>query len=338
MFITAPINNLSYGLVSRYLIEELSKLTKTNTYPIGPVNSSEELVINSINDLVESPVNINSPSLKIWHQFDLFQHIGKGKRIAYTFFELDTLTKRDIVSLESQDLVLVASNWAKSVISKHCRVQCEVINLGVKQSIFNICDNTSYNNFVFLNIGKMEYRKGHDILLKAASKVFKDKNDVVLWMMADNKFTDISKNVNEYKRLLGNKVAFLNPVKNHKDIANVINMSHCGIYPYRSEGWCMPLSESMSCGIPVIATNYSSPTDYLNPNDTIEPDGIERAVDNIFFHGEGNWAYLGEKYLDKLVEKMEFHYTEWKRGNFVKNKTFSRDWSKVASEIYERVS
>lgn len=38
---------------------------------------------------------------------------------------------------------------------------------------------------------------------------------------------------------------------------------HHQVIPSRGEGWGRPHVEAMSCGVPVIATNWSGPTAYL---------------------------------------------------------------------------
>ena len=35
------------------------------------------------------------------------------------------------------------------------------------------------------------------------------------------------------------------------------------VSPFRAEGWGLPLLEAMARGVPVIATGYSAPTDFL---------------------------------------------------------------------------
>src|SRR5262245_7281166 len=59
-----------------------------------------------------------APCLRIYHQFLMAVRIGRGKFIPYTFFELDPLTPLDVHHLNTGDLVLVASHWAKEVCER----------------------------------------------------------------------------------------------------------------------------------------------------------------------------------------------------------------------------
>mmetsp|Transcript_12376 Transcript_12376/g.18773 ORF Transcript_12376/g.18773 Transcript_12376/m.18773 type:complete len:131 (-) Transcript_12376:30-422(-) len=40
--------------------------------------------------------------------------------------------------------------------------------------------------------------------------------------------------------------------------------SNAFVLPTRGEGWCLPVAEAMSIGLPVIVTNYSGPTAYAD--------------------------------------------------------------------------
>src|SRR5690606_3735592 len=114
--------------------------------------------------------------------------------------------------LNRQDLIFATSEWAKSVIESHVDVKTVVVPLGVDPTIFHPQPKKHSSKCIFLNIGKFEKRKGHDILAKAAGIAFEGKDDVQLWMVANNAFLDSRSSVewvNLYRRELGNKVVFV---------------------------------------------------------------------------------------------------------------------------------
>jgi glycosyltransferase involved in cell wall biosynthesis len=345
---SAPINKLSYGIVSNNIIKHLVKYREVFLSPIGAFESPTKEAEESAIRFLEGEVDICTNSLKIYHQFDLATHMGKGKHVGLPFFELDTLSQRDIAHMRLNDLIISPSKWGKEVINQNIPgLDCEVVPMGVDTSIFYPKHFKRGNKCVFLNIGKLEKRKGHDVLLNAAERVFAGRDDVSLWMMAGNKFiseSQYSEYVRDARSRLGDKVAFLPHVESDEEVASIINRADFGVYPYRAEGFCLPLLESMACGLKVIATNYSAPTEYLTKDNAllIEPEGLEPAVDNIFFNGEGNWARLGNKSEDQLAEHMDFCYNTWKNeGPTIDMEAWTTasnlTWKKTAKGIAQHV-
>ena len=120
----------------------------------------------------------------------------------------------------------------------------------------------------FYTIGKLEYRKGHEFIVDCFNKAFSEKDDVELDMMVHNVFLQrevVEQWLSGFKNTkLGRKIKFQNPVQTQREVADFIRYNDCGLFPSRAEGWNLELLESMSCGKPVIATNYSGHTEFCN--------------------------------------------------------------------------
>jgi glycosyltransferase involved in cell wall biosynthesis len=164
---------------------------------------------------------------------------------------------------------------------------------------------------IFLNCGKWEKRKGHDVLVEAFNKAFNHSDDVELWMMCDNPFIG---NVNDQWRSLykdsklGNKIRIIPRQETQEDVYKIMCLSDCGVFPSRGEGWNLEVLEMMSCGKNVITTNYSAHTEFCNNNNSklIEIDNLETAFDGLFFDGKcGLWAEFADNQLDQLIEHMK---------------------------------
>ena len=68
-----------------------------------------------------------------------------------------------------------------------------------------------------------------------------------------------------------------------------MSQTDCGVFPARAEGWNLELLEMMSCGKNVIATNYSSHTEFCNSENCmlVETTELEDAHDGKWFRGQG---------------------------------------------------
>lgn len=317
--VVAPINDFSYGYVSQEILYNLAKLNQDVTlFPIGNYIPGIKYY-NVCNHFIQNQDNWKPiyPSLRIFHENDLSLHAG-SPRIGFSFFELDTLDKRRMSHLNNQDLIFVASHWAKKVLVNHNirNEKIKVIPLGVSEEF--VPRNPESNKCIFINIGKWEYRKGHDILPRLLAKAL-PKEDYELWMFPNTPFCgeiEVARAKNNYIMHLGNKVKFFNRVQN---IADIIHRVHCGIFISRAEGWNLGCLETMAMGKEVIVTNYSGHTEYCVEKNShlIEIDELEEADDGKWFHGWGNWAKIGQNQEDQIIEAIRKSYRNFHDGKRV---------------------
>jgi glycosyltransferase involved in cell wall biosynthesis len=317
--LSCPVNHTGYGIASLNILKELNKDNDIAYFPIGPVLVSNDEEQTLLTNLYQNGLNLdfNAPFIKIWHQFDLAQRIGRGKYFALSFFELDTFNKQEIIHLSIPDVLFVTSQWAKDIILKNnIQSTIEIVPLGVDRNIFNencVPSLQNKNKYIFLNVGKWEIRKGHDILLELFLKAFPDEEDVELWICAaehTNTYSSKSDLANWKGMYNHAKIKIISGVKSQQDLASLIQSSDCGIYPTRAEGWNMELLESMSVGKPVISINYSAQTEFCNKDNSylVDIDELEPAYDGKAFRKQGNWAKIDKKQKEQIIEYMRFVY------------------------------
>ena len=285
------------------------------------------------------------------------QHVGKGSHCAFPIFELDTFTERELCHLSHQDMIFTCSKWAAGIVLDNLRTYLDSVHrydeirvyvapLGVDREIFydTPIPESNDNYTVFLNVGKWEVRKGHDILIQAFQKAFRKDDKAELWMMNHNPFLSKQED-NEWKRLykgeIGeNQVKFMNRVKSHKDVADIMRMVDCGVFPSRAEGWNLEAIEMMSCGRQIIVTDYSAHTEFCNTENShlIDIDSLEPAFDGIWFKGQGKWAKIRDKQIDQLATHMRKIHEQKQSGEDIFNlsgvetsKKFS--WANTADSI-----
>jgi glycosyltransferase involved in cell wall biosynthesis len=315
----APINSTGYGIASLYLLNELNSISDVSLFPIGNVSLDSRYHQNLVQNCYNKSLNFDpyAPCLKIWHQFDLATRIGRGTYFALPFFELDTFNSMEIKHLSVPDVVFATSEWGKQVIlNNNPNIKCEVVPLGVDNTIFNpdkITKSRQDDKYIFLNIGKWEKRKGHDILLELFNKAFSNNENVELWILASESTNNYStkEELLSWKQMYNSpRIKIFNGVQSHIDIAYLIAESDCGIYPSRAEGWNLELLETMAMNKPVISTNYSAHTEYCTKDNCylVEIDNTELANDGKAFKNQGNWAKIDQKQKDQFIDYMRYVY------------------------------
>lgn len=310
--IISPINQLGYGIASLNIIKNLPQ---TALWPIGQIQITNESDANVLKaSLLQARMpNFNAPCIRIWHQNDMSQFVGRGTKIGFPFFELDTFSEIEKHHLNSLDKLFVSSSWAKLIAVNQLKIPEEnihIIPLGVDANIFKPKESTQNTKTIFFNCGKWEIRKGHDVLIDVFNKAFDDNDDVELWMMCENPFLS-KEQQNSWLKLylnskLGNKIKIINRKESQFEVYNIMSQADCGIFPARAEGWNLELLEMLACGKHVITTNYSAHTEFCNNENAslIQIDSLEPAYDGVWFDGKiGSWAHIG----DNQIEQMVFH-------------------------------
>lgn len=323
--IIGPINSLGYGITCVNIVKSLSKTCEIHLSPIGVRDGYQNDP--AIYKALTTPM-LAAPTLKIWHAHDLSINFGT-RRIGFPIFELDRFTSQEQEEFNKVDDVFVCSEWAKTIIPR-----AKVVPLGVDRDIFfesGLPDKT-----IFMNVGKWEVRKGHDVLID----IFEKANvDAELWMCCNNPFNTPAED-NYWQGKYGKPNVRLFPrMKSQGMLANLIRQSSCGIFPARAEGWNLDLLEFMSCGKEVITTNFSAHTEFCSKENArlVDITEIEPAVDNKWFNGQGNWAKLGKDQIDQFVHHIrEFNNNPTIGRGIETAKRFS--WDNTANEIIRILS
>jgi len=331
-----PINRTSYGYVSSYFMSNLLLVGHDIRHaPIGRNDPDPEMVESILPAISRNDYFYDAPCLKIWHQNDLGAFYGKGPRVGFPIFELESFNEVELHSLGNPDHLIVCSQWAKEVIKSTSKRDASVVPLGYdsrkfKPQPFKV-DGSTYLGFnasttVFANFGKFEIRKGHDVLSDIFNKAFNEDDDVALVMMPANPFMtneEINEFVNRYKRSrLKDKIFFIPRLEAQSQVAQVMNSSHCGVFPSRAEGWNLEALEMLACGRHVIITDATAHKEFCNRSNCLLVDmesGYEPAYDGKWFNGDFDWRKIGDSEIDQFVEYMRSVHKKHKEGSLTLN-------------------
>jgi len=348
----APFCRTGYGIAGANLLNALLELdVDVGFFPLGAIDRRIAHVPSLDRALARQESYIASaPSVRMSQQFDLAFHVGSGPRIGFPIFEIDRFTPRELHHLGSQDQLLVCSAWARDVLRDNGLddIRIDIVPLGVDRAIFNedVKENPRWasagEDTCFLQIGKIEPRKGQLDLLRAFEAAFTPRDQVRLTLICHNPFVDALQLAELLAPFSTSRMAHRidivsEPLATHHDVARAIRTADCGVYCSRAEGWNLELLETLSAGKPVIATNYSAHTEYLTSDNArlIEIDTLERA-------GVGSWAAFGARQHEQLVEYLRAVHRARRDGPLPMNvagieTAMSFSWERSAKRLLDAV-
>lgn len=325
----APFCRTGYGVAGAHLLRALMlRDAAVSFFPLGAVDSS----VLPFAGLLEALAGQDSfdpmlPSVRLSQQFDLAMHVGRGPHIGFPIFELSRFTARERHHLSSQDRLLVCSEWARNVLLENgvSRTPIDVVPLGVDRGVFHekLDAGPARDDTVFLQVGKLESRKGQLALLQAFEAAFTPKDAVRLVLACHNPFLD-SESFNRAtmpfrKSPMSRRITVhAKPFATQHDIARLMATADCGVFASRAEGWNLEALEMLSVGRAVIATNYSAHTEFLSRDNArlINIDALEQAPGGT----EGaEWAAWGASQHEQLVAHLQAVHAARQSGSLPHN-------------------
>lgn len=198
-----------------------------------------------------------------------------GIKIPYVIWETSKLPDAWIDPLKKADRLWVPCRWARDMLVENGFPidQIDIVPLGADVSVFNPDvrpepEVAALPGFKFVTVGRWQYRKGTAGLLRAFDAEFGGQESVRLVLSCNNPHRsdiDIGPELKKLSLSCLDQITFLNAgVPNHR-MAGVYKACDAAVFPTRSDPWGLPISEAMSCGLPVIATRFGGPADFMTP-------------------------------------------------------------------------
>lgn len=322
-----PVNNLGYGVFFYNLAKQLVQRLPCSIVPYGgiQVGDMDQGVQEAIQN--QKVMNLRDPALAVWHENMLHSFSGDFK-MGYPFFETNMFNDISKNLLSQMNIVFVSSKWAADIVEDQVDRESTILGAAADPDVFNpsVAPAREYYDddyFTIVNVGKLELRKGHMDLLNIIKDNFSDKKIRVLAMwhnpfipnfarvlhneMVNNGWSSVQGFANRSVYKHGNaRVEFVPPKGTPQEVAAIIRCANLAVYPTRAEGWGLPIMESMFCGIPTIATNYSGPSEFLTEDNSLPLNTykMEVANDNFFFRGDrGEWAVPDTQEIAEAIQK-----------------------------------
>lgn len=324
--------------------EHIEKLSKISIPPKSPTVYSATM-----------PININH----------------NGKAILFTMMETSQEVHPSYVEkMNCFDEVWTATEYNKQIfINSGVKKPIFVIPLGVYTDRYQETElgfdfKCELKNFRFLSVFKWNPRKNPEFLIRSYVEQFSSKDDSTLILVTrPSMFSEetgeeyitkeIQKIINSTnKQDIPHIVLYTEPISELK-MPNVYNSAHCFVLPSLGEGFGLPYLEAGSCNVPIIATNCSGHSDFLNNENSflINPKGYDRAIINKNLHHLASSShYYENQYFptfnkeseSEFGEHMRFVYSNYSKAKeksikFKKEIDYKWDWEHSFRKAYNQL-
>lgn len=275
-------------------------------FPVVEPEHSDSYLVNMVRarQFGKSPVQV------VYAQGDVFQKNTGKYKVGFTMLEVDGLPAEWVRQANLMDEVWVPSSFnARTFRDSGVTVPIHVVPLGVDPAYFSprIRSQKAGGKFTFLSVFEWGSRKAPDILLRAFSDEFSIKEPVQLLCKVNNFDPGVSIRAEIAQMGLrkdgGRIVIAENQILQQYELGVLYRSADCFVLPTRGEGWGMPILEAMACGLPVIATNWSSQTDFMTEENSLplQIDGLIPAIAKCPYYEGFHWAQPSYEHLRTLL-------------------------------------
>ncbi len=262
-------------------------------------------------------------------------------------------------------LIITGSHWNEEILKKNnFQGQIETVIQGIDPTVFHPAPKSGIfkNRFVIFSGGKLEYRKGQDIVI-AAFKIFQQRHPEALLLAAwhnswpesmgeittagyvsglPNSQHDQQQAIAAWlvKNGLPNDSFIALPETPNIYMAPVMRETDVALFPNRGEGGTnLVAMEALSCGIPTILAANSGQLDFADPKFCfpLKKQANVEATPNM--PGVEGW---GESSIDETVETLEEIYGNpsqaQQRANQAAKHMQNFTWEKQIDKLLQKLN
>ncbi len=282
------------------------------------------------------------------------------KNIGFIFFENTLLTEEDKQRAQRYDIILAGSSWNTKILQQNGIDRVYTVLQGIDPTLFHPAPKSGLFNdrFVIFSGGKIEFRKGQDIVVAAFKRFYKKHPDALLvfaWHNFWSQFMlgmDQTGNVKGLPQLTADKqrldisswlIENGLPPGSFYDVGLVPNYlmplvyreADVALFPNRCEGGTnLVAMECLACGVPTILSANTGHLDLMDESHCYPLTKQRPVPPHPIFPGTQDW---GESDIEEIVEVLERVYNDrstaqnkgQKAAMFMQNLT----WQKQVSHL-----
>jgi len=261
----------------------------------------------------------------------LWDRISASRNAGVIFFEDTAFDAGALRRARALDLIVTGSHWNEEVLRARGLTNVATVLQGIDPAVFHPAERSGHlaDRFVIFSGGKLEYRKGQDLVV-AAFRAFRQRHSEALLLTAwHNNWPhlitdlDLAGHVHGVPSLDGQRLAV--PEWLHANgipsdavldvgrvpnalMGQVVREADVALFPNRCEGGTnLVAMECMAAGVPTIVSENSGHRDLVSTGGTL-PLTRQHVVapPSRFYRSVEGW---GESDVDEMVDALERIYT-----------------------------
>lgn len=297
------------------------------------------------------------PEVQIIHQVPLLYRnlrLPGIKNIGYAVWETSIFPPKWVEECNLMDEIWTCCDWNVEVF-KSSGVNVPIRKIEHTISLAQFDPNrekyqlgVSENEYVFYSIFQWTARKNPIALLKAFISEFSSNDKVVLVLKTYLRQNGNESDKREVLRLVNEvitkmrvpnppKIQILHKSLSRSEILGLHARGDCFVLSHSSEGWGVPMFESMAMGNPTIATNFGGNLEFMNSENSYLINYTETPVYDMpwnFYDGRQMWADADIGHLKKLMRYVYENRDEAKKIGLRGRESVKRfSWESVGKKM-----
>ncbi len=327
---------------------------------LNPVFNEHKNLQNQFKNHQGKKIKLNLPTLQaLSGNFSVNNNLVGTKNIGIIFSENTKFTSEQINRSQTYNLIITGSTWNTNILESNGIKPVKKVLQGIDQTIFHPAPKSGIfgDRFVIFSGGKLEYRKGQDIVI-AAFKIFQKRHPEALLITAWHNFwpqfmvgieqtgnvvglPKISQNkrlqITEWlleNNIPSNAVIDVSPIPNYM-VGQILREADVAVFTNRCEGGTnLVAMESLACGVPTIISANTGHLDIINDSHCYPLRCQKSVKPTPHFPGVEGW---GESDVEEVVEMLEKVYSDPKdaqlRSNGAVNFMQDLTWEKQIQRL-----